>query len=60
LHAAAVEQSLFDDRDLAEIKEEMRYSYAGSPLFYHYAHHFTKVGELFLNRPSIDKLNQEE
>ena len=61
LDSEAERQSIKYKRDLETIKRNIRYSYADSPLFYHYGQHFKKVEELYLNRrPNIDDLNDED
>ena len=61
LEAEAEKQSIQSKRDRETIKNNMRYSYADSPLFYRYGQYFKKVEELFLNRrPNIDNLSAED
>lgn len=54
-------QSLENKREDKEaVKSIIRYSYADSPLFYHYERHFKKVEELFLDRqPVINNITLE-
>lgn len=52
-------QSIKYKRNRETIKRDIRYSYADSPLFYHYEHHFKKVEELFWNRPAIDNFDED-
>ena len=60
LDIEAEKQSIKGNVDKEIIKNEIRYSYADSPLFYHYERHFKKVEKLFLNRPDINEFNDED
>ncbi len=60
LEQEAKRQAKENDEDYLTIKEEIRYAYADSPLFYHYREYFKKVDALFLARPNIFDLKDED
>ncbi len=60
LEQEAKRQAEESQRDYRALKEDLRFSYADSPLFYKYEKYFKKVESLFRELPNIYDLNDAD
>ncbi len=60
LEKEAKKQAEENNENYITVKQEIRFSYADSPLFYHYKKYFKKVESLFMARTNIFELNDKD